>query len=366
MYKSLTAQSLHYFARPHQGPRREAMDGPAAWRSADMARRSDWTVTLDAAQIAEIAGAIETAIGTGKPTAALERRDFPLRTLAPELAAWRREITHGRGFLVIRGIPVEAWGQAACEVFFFALGLHLGEPGAQNEQGDVLGHVVDTGENVEARTVRRYRTHADIAYHCDAADAVGLLCLKSAKSGGTSRIVSSVAVYNEVLRRRPDLVARLYEPFLLDTHGQRGLDYFPIAPCRHAAGRLRTFFHSDYFRSAQGYEDVPPFDRERRELIDLYEEIAAADELRLDMEFEPGDIQLVSNHTILHARSEYEDHPEPERKRHLLRLWLSLDDDPSLLERALTLRSRVRLVTTLARCRLRRLVRGPSRVRRDP
>ena len=144
---------------------------------------------------------------------------------------------------------------------------------------------------------------------------------------GASRIVSSVSVYNELLRRRPDLVERLYEPFLLDTRDESGegrRPVIPVPPCRFAGGRLRTFYHSDYFRSAVRHPEVPPFDERERALLDLYEEIAASPELYLDMQFEVGDVQLLSNHTVLHARTAYVDHAEPERKRHLLRLWLSL------------------------------------------
>jgi len=176
--------------------------------------------------------------------------------------------------------------------------------------------------------VRRYRTRGDIAYHCDLADVVGLLCLSAARRGGASRIVSSVSVYNELLARRPDLVARLYEPFRLDSRGEqgsRGPAWVPVPPCRWAAGRLCTFYHSDYFRSVVRHADVPPFTDEERTLLDLYEEIASDPRLRLDMQFQPGDVQLISNHTVLHARTAYEDEPGPTNKRHLLRLWLSLE-----------------------------------------
>jgi alpha-ketoglutarate-dependent taurine dioxygenase len=102
------------------------------------------------------------------------------------------------------------------------------------------------------------------------------------------------------------------------------MPWVPVQPCCFAQGRLRTFYHSDYFRSVQRHEAAPRFTDPERELLDLYEGIAASPELYLDMKFEAGDVQLISNHTVLHARTEYEDWPEPERRRHLLRLWLSL------------------------------------------
>jgi hypothetical protein len=220
---------------------------------------------------------------------------------------------------------VERWGDELSSLAYWGLGLHIGRPGAQNPQNELLGHVVDTGEDAANPFVRRYRTAGDIRYHCDLADAVGLLCLRTASSGGGSRIVSSVSVYNELLGRRPDLVERLFEPFLLDTRdegNEGGMKWVPVQPCCHAAGRLRTFYHSDYFRSVERHPEAPRFTARERELLDLYEEIANSPGLYLDMQFQPGDIQLLSNHTILHARTAYRD--DPERRRHLLRLWLSL------------------------------------------
>lgn len=187
--------------------------------------------------------------------------------------------------------------------------------------------MADTGDDASDPFVRLYRTSSDIAYHCDAADVVGLLCLRAARSGGASRIVSSLSIYNELLARRPDLAARLYEPFLLDVRNEDrsgALRYLPIPPCRYAEGRLRTFYHSDYFRSVVRHDDVAPFSAEDQTLLDLYEEIGSSPDLYLDMELAPGDIQWLSNHAVLHARTAYDDHPEPERRRHLLRLWLSL------------------------------------------
>ncbi len=327
-YFSFAQQAQHYFARPHEAPAHPPLETPAAWRGRDLAQRSDWRARLGTAQVTEIEAALATAKATGKAAAEMEAADFPLPTLSAEIARWRDALESGRGFQVVSGVPVQRWADADAELFFWCLGLHLGRPGAQNPQGDLLGHVTDTGDDASDPFVRLYRTASNIRYHCDAADAVGLLCLRAARRGGASRIVSSVSVYNELLRRRPDLVDRLYQPFLHDLRNEDAtgaLRYLPIPPCRFADGRLRTFYHSDYFRSVVRHEDVPPFTDEERELLDLYEEIASSPELYLDMDLAPGDMQFLSNHTILHARTAYDDHPEPERKRHLLRLWLSLE-----------------------------------------
>ncbi len=327
-YFSYGQQGAHYFDRPHRAVATAPVEGPAAWRGEDVCARDDWRETLDGAAVEEIDSAVAAARATGKPLGELSVGDFPLPTLGKRIAAWTEQVHRGRGVQVISGVPVSRWSRETSELFFWCLGLHMGRPGAQSPRNDLLGHITDTGEDAADPFVRKYRTASNIAYHCDGADIVGLLCLAAAKRGGASCIVSSVTVYNELLASRPDLAARLYEPFLLDLRNEDAsgeLLYIPVPPCRFDGERLRTFYHSDYFRSVERFDGAPRFTDEERTLLDLYEEIASRPDLRLDMELAPGDIQFISNHTVLHARTDYEDFEETERKRHLLRLWLSVE-----------------------------------------
>ncbi len=228
---------------------------------------------------------------------------------------------------MIRGIPVAVWSQAQAELFFWCFGLHVGLPGEQNPQGHLLGHVLDTSGEGQDPMARLYKTAANIDYHCDAADVVGLLCLRKAQAGGHSRIVSSVSVFNELLVRRPELAQRLFEPLRLDIRDKEvdsAGSSLPVQPCCYANGQLRTFYHADYFRSVTRHQDVPPLTDIEQDLLDTYEAIALEPGMYLDMDLEPGDIQLLSNHTNLHARTAYRDFDDPARRRHLLRLWLSL------------------------------------------
>lgn len=326
-HESFATQALHYFNREHEAVRREPIAGPAAWRGPELAARRDWLVELTPAQLEELEAACAAVEETGFALGQVGREQFPLPTLGAVARGWGEELMHGRGVVVLRGFPVARWGDERSALAYWGLGQHIGRPGAQNPQGELLGHVVDTGEDATNPFIRRYRTAGDIAYHCDLADAVGLLCLRTAKLGGQSRIVSSVAVYNTLLQRRPELIDRLYEPFLLDTRDEQRdgqMPYVPVFACRYARGQLRTFYHSDYFRSVTRHAEVAPFTPQEQELMDAYEEIANSPELYFDMSLAVGDIQLISNHFVLHARTAYEDWPEPERKRHLLRLWLSL------------------------------------------
>jgi hypothetical protein len=326
-YKSFAEQALHYFRRDHEDVCRRPIEGPAAWRGVDLRQSERYVERIGPEEIAELERAVATVRSRGLALAQVDRGDFPLPTLSQRAARWSAELLDGRGFLVLRGLPVQRWGDDDSALAYWGLGLHLGTPGAQNPAGELLGHVRDMGEEAANPNVRRYRTAGEIAYHCDLADAVGLLCLRTARTGGRSRIASSVSVYNALLARRPDLAPRLYEPFQLDVRDEQGAGgprTIPVPPCRHAGGRLRTFYHSDYFRSAERHPDVPRLTPRERELLDLYEEIASSPEFALEMDFRPGDVQLLSNHVVVHGRSAYRDAAEPGRERHLLRLWLSL------------------------------------------
>ena len=327
-YRTFREQSRHYFARPHHGLPTQPIQSPAAWLGEQQRKQTDhWLIELSQQDIDTIDRATEYVMQSGTPTERITHGDFPLPGLAQKIANWRATLADGRGFCVVRGLPVDAWGETKSGVAFWGIGHHLGAPGAQNPQGDLLGHVIDYGEEKSQPNVRRYRTTGNIDFHCDAADVVGLLCLNAAKVGGQSRIASSVSVFNQVLMSMPEAVGRLFEPFALDLRDEQGprqRGYMPVQPCCFGAdGKLRTFYHSEYFRSAQRLEGVQ-IDPIAMQLLDAYDEFCASDKVYLDMWLAPGDMQFVSNHTTMHARTGYEDWPEPERRRHLLRLWLSL------------------------------------------
>lgn len=329
-YRSFADQALHYFIRPHEKVPAAPVESSAAWRGDDLrGGEREWRIDLTAEQVEEISQAADTLMGNGVPMAAVTRDNFSLPTLSAVVNEWGRELAAGRGFVVVRGLPVAEWGDEKSAYAYWGLGHHLGEPGAQNAAEELLGHVRDYGDQ-GAELNRQYRTTENILFHCDAADAVGLLCLRAAKEGGQSRIVSSVSVFNEILRRRPDLAPRLFQPFALDRRNEQATGepgHLPIQPaCMGEDGVLRTFYHGEYFRSAERFDDVT-LDDAGRELIALYDSLCDDPAFYLDMWLEPGDMQFISNHTTVHARTGFTDWPEPERKRHLLRLWLSLTDN---------------------------------------
>ena len=215
-YYSFIEQTLHYFDRPHEQPATGPIDCAAAWQAGQLPSLDEMAYCLTQDEVEEIKAAVISARALAVPVRNLSAADFPLPGLSPRIALWREELSQGRGFQVIRGVPVGGWSQEEAELFFWCFGLHVGRPGEQNPDGHLLGHVIDLGTSAGDPMARLYKTAANIDYHCDAADVVGLLCLNKAKSGGQSRIVSSVSVFNELIKRRPDLATRLFEPLQLD------------------------------------------------------------------------------------------------------------------------------------------------------
>jgi hypothetical protein len=299
----------------------------AAWYGPEMTRRSDWLMPLDAAEIAEVEAATKALSAREADIAAITPRDFPLPTLAAKLEARvEDEVLNGRGFLLIRGLPVERWSMREAATAFFGLGCHLGSARSQNGKGHVLGHVQDLGLDVRDPNVRIYQTHERQTYHTDSCDIVGLLCLKTAKRGGLSALVSSTTIFNEMRRQRPDLLELLFQPLATDRRGEvpeGQKPYFEIPVFNWHQGFLTAIYQRQYIDSAQRFADAPRLTPAQIEALDLFDALANDPRLHLFMEFKPGDVQLVHNHTMLHDRTAFEDWSEPERRRHLLRLWLA-------------------------------------------
>jgi len=296
-----------------------------AWLGRDLQHSDAWISRLSDSDVAELRAAVAHARATGKPMRQWQIGDFPLPTLHDRTAGWLEQINR-RGFVLVRGVPVDELALDEVEQLYWGLGLHLGTAVSQNTDGDLLGHVRDTGEDPKARGVRLYKTRVEQDFHTDGADIIGLLCLRPAKRGGISRIVSSIAVYREIEKRDPNLIETLHQPFPFDRQGQEAAGesgWFELPIARTVNGRLCLFFIPWYIRESQALPDAPRLTPDQWRAIEMIEAIANDPAFYLDMHFEPGDIQFLLNASILHKRTAYEDFVDPARKRHLLRLWLT-------------------------------------------
>ncbi len=306
--------------------------GPSAWYGPDLVQRDDWIETLSEAEVAEVEAATRALSGSQREIVAIRRDDFPLPTLGSRLQRLLDDALNGRGFVLLRGLPVERqsrfqkWTRRESAIAFFGLGAHLGSARSQNARGHALGHVKDLGRQSSDPNARIYQTRERQTYHTDSCDVVALLCLQPARRGGLSSLVSSVTIFNEMRRRRPDLLPVLFEPIETDRRGEIPAGrrpYFNIPIFNWHAGLLSTIYQRQYIESARRFDEVPPLTSRQIAALDLFDSLANDPELHLFMEFRPGDMQIVHNHTVLHDRTGFEDWPEPDRKRHLLRLWLA-------------------------------------------
>ena len=226
---------------------------------------------VDLAEIDAASRPLAAAESEGQP---LRREDFPLPTLRPRLAAILDEVLNGRGFALLRGLPVRDWGPRKSALAFLGLGLHWGNLRAQNRHGHLLGHVKDMGLSSRDPQVRIYQTSERQNYHTDSADIVGLLCLQPAKTGGKSSLVSSVTIFNEMRRRRPDLLRVLFEPIETDRRGEvpeGRRPYFSIPVFNWYENRLSAIYHRSYIESARRFADVPPLTPQQIDALDLFD-----------------------------------------------------------------------------------------------
>jgi hypothetical protein len=300
------------------------LTGPACWGAPDWVDPSAWVEHLSTREIDSIEAA---ARAWGKRDLLdLRAETFPLPECAERLRAARQHLLEGRGFVLWRGLPVERWGRELSAVAFYGLGAHLGPSRPQNAQGQLLGEVRDLGLRSSDPNVRIYQTAERQSFHTDSCDVVGLLCLQQARQGGESALVSSQTLWNAIRRRRPDLAMALLEPLATDRRGEVApgeLPFFMIPVFNWFEGRMSAIYHRPYIESAQRFAEAPRLSAPQIEALDLLDALANDPDIHFLMRLAPGDIQWVHNHTIFHDRMAFEDWPEPERRRHLLRLWLA-------------------------------------------
>ena len=301
--------------------------GPAVWYGRDLQQRSDWIRGFSADELAELDTAVRAFKAGGTPLAEISPATFALPVLGKTLAGILGELLEGRGFAMLRGFPVERYSREEQAIAYMGLGSWFGKARSQNAKGHLLGHVKDLGLDIKDPKVRYYQTSRRLEYHTDSVDVVGLLCLKTAKAGGESYIASSMTLYNEVLARRPDLVPALFEPYPTDRRGEvpEGMKPWFDMPIYHRhAGRLSCIYVRQYIESAQAhFPEAARLSRAQVEAMDLLDELVNDPQIHLSMAFLPGDMQFLHNHQILHSRNDFENWPEAERHRHLLRLWLA-------------------------------------------
>lgn len=312
----------------------ELFDCDAAWVAADLAsHRSSWLKALAPAQIKELQHAAQDYLATGKDIGEITADQFKLSTLKPYIKALKKKLLSGNGLEVIRGLPAENTSLEETACIFCGIGSHLGSARSQNAQGHILGHVRDLRQSSKDPNTRIYQTAERQSFHTDSADVVGLLFWKEARSGGESLLVSALSIYNRMRQQRPDLLKILFEPIATDRRGEipeGEKPYMDIPVLNWFEGYLTVFYQRQYIESAQRFDDVPQLSEIQIEALDLFDALANDPELHFRMQLQPGDMQFVYNHSQLHDRTAFVDWPDENQRRHLLRLWLSIEGDRPL------------------------------------
>lgn len=311
------------------------IDHPCAWRASDLAGDDRWIVHVGADEIDELTAAVDLIERQSKRAAEFGQQDFPLPRFSAKLAGMLEELEHGRGLVVIRGLPVDAQNEERASKLFWGINCYLGRALRQhpsvNPKGfkdDLIAHIVNQGFDPNKPNVHGSTTSAEQMPHCDPADVVSLLCVRPAKAGGISSVVSAMSIYNELLATHPEFLDVLYRGFHHDLRNQQDRAVgTPVTPIRipvfsYFQGRLSCNFNYKTILTAQQKTGVALTDYERSAL-DKMLEIAMDPALRFDMQLESGDLQLANNYVLLHSRSAWTD-DHPDRKRTMLRLWLKV------------------------------------------
>ncbi|HWG06379.1 MAG TPA: TauD/TfdA family dioxygenase [Beijerinckiaceae bacterium] len=298
---------------------------PADWTAESLGPVDGWSYFISDRDADELIGAVAAFRRKRLPLVDVDRGNFALGRFAAILADVRQELIGGRGIVMLKDFPLERLDREGIAIAYLGLGSYLGDKMMQNLHGHVLGHVKDLGGDYTKG--RGYDTNAELRFHTDGCAYVGLLCLQTSKSGGASRVASSVRVYNTILERRPDLCELLCQDYYRDNNGEMSegeKNYFTQPIFSFTQGYFSATGAGATLERAQKLPDVPKWTPAQREAVEIYR--AVAEEVAVDIDFVPGDIQFLSNYVALHTRRAFEDWPEARRKRHLLRLWLGDPD----------------------------------------
>ena len=294
----------------------------SAWMGRDFRDDDSWKVSLTKPQIDELSEAAQKCIARNLAVTEVKRSDFTLNSMVPVIEAWADQINNGRGFLLVKGLPAAALGDAVVRTIFWGIGLHMGTPVSQNSYGEMLGEVYDEGVKMGTGRVRGYRTNQRLMFHTDRADMVGLLCQRTAKSGGLSSLVSSTRIYNEIAEHHPEYLPPLEHGYIhanMEEGGAFTTYRMPVYSVKDGTVSCRILRNTIENARKMGHAKYDELETAALEYMDA---LTNDENMRLDMELERGDMQFINNYTTLHARTAFEDFSEPEKKRHMVRLWL--------------------------------------------
>ncbi|MBO6519861.1 MAG: TauD/TfdA family dioxygenase [Rhodospirillales bacterium] len=306
----------------------------AAWRAGDLQNDRSWEFNIDDKARAEMAAAVKKAFDPERPLLDYRREDFDLGPAWHTIAAAIREAYHGRGIALVHGLPREGISEQQFELMNWAIGLHSGVARPQGKMSQYISPVRDAGTNYRAANGRGYSSNAKLDFHTDGCDFVTLACYNKAKSGGQSMISSSVTAFLTMLDETPELAEVAHHTsYGFSRQQEEAPDEatFYLQPLvDFADGRLFGKWNRNRVNSAQNLDEVPKLTGLQIEAMEKLDAVLRRPEHMYTMYLQPGDLQILNNHTMLHSRTDYIDYDEPEKKRLLSRLWMAPPDSVQL------------------------------------
>jgi hypothetical protein len=319
---------------------RQPLTGPSVWLGRDMVDSSAWLREFDARTLEEIDIALKAVKERNLRWDQVRREDFATPAIVALMEDVAEELENGSGIVKIRTLPVEKYSDAELRQIYFGLGSALGRPVFQNPRGELMRDIRDEGGDLGKRygqiettdgkgpflsSYARTLSNGKLRFHTDRTDVVGLLCVRQAASGGISKLVSTGAIHNALLQRRPDILETLFADFWRSRLGEesdKAETVYPLPIFGLRDGRLTSHYSLTYIEAAQMAPGVPKLSALQKEAIEQL--MATAEELCFEMVLEPGDIQFINSHITYHGRTEFTDDPAQRKDRLLLRLWLSM------------------------------------------
>ncbi|MFT4726182.1 MAG: hypothetical protein ACI9UN_000677 [Granulosicoccus sp.] len=303
--------------------------GTTVWEKNSFNHDDQWLITLSPDEIADIDSVIQESVLSSKPIRELTKDDFGFTSFGQRLLELRADILDGTGFSVLRGLPGD-WSDEKLIRTYWGVGRWLGDPVSQNAQGHLLGHVIDRRSSPTAGT-RIYQTNQAQPFHSDSCDIVGLLCLRKANQGGASYIASSTAIHNKMLSTDIEALQSLYGEFQCDRYGEipdGKQPSYAVHVFNDVEGKCVCCGMDPDIRSAQRLNTVTALTQKQNDALDRFQTIAQ--DLALSMSLQRGDIQLLNNHVVVHAREQFQDDELLDKRRYLVRLWLSASNGRKL------------------------------------
>lgn len=298
------------------------------WTAAELEQNNDWILHLPQAVTDNLIDVTRRVMARESNLFAMTRKDFDFSGTTLEVLEWAaQEISLRSGIALLKDVPVDVLDLTTIEVMYWGLGLHLGIPRPQGKMSQFMSHVRDEGGTYRSTQGRGYNTNSKLDFHSDGSDIVGLLCIKQAQEGGNSMVTHSLRAFRRLQQERPDLAECLMQPVVFSRQGEHASDeppYYRASVVGEKNGQLFCRYIRNHINSAQlSFDDIERLTPRQVEAMDRFDQMLQHHELCYHMRLEPGDIQLLNNHVVLHSRTHYVDFPDPAAKRHLLRLWLS-------------------------------------------